>query len=227
VNKSKNLEKSVVILGKGTLAIKVCKWLLNEKEFNLRCIVPVVPEPIWTESLINFAKSNSVPYVKSGNVQDLDEIINVDEIDLFFSIFFETILEREFIDRCKRIINFHPSPLPKYRGIKPINWFLKDHEGEEEATYAVSVLEINEGIDSGPIISQVSFQVYPKSDEVIDIFNRSLDHGHDLITHTLRKLDSIVPSPQNEEHASIYSSKDNHLLGNRLTFTKESSRKYS
>ena len=197
---------------------------MDEKEFNLRCIVPVIPEPNWTESLIKFAKSNNVPYVKSGNVQDLGGIVNFSEIDLFFSIFFETILKRQFIDRCKRIINFRPSPLPKYRGVKPINWFLKDHEGEEEATYTVSVLEVNEGIDSGPIISQVSFPVYPISDEVIDVFNRSLDHGYYLITHTLQKLDSIVPRPQNEEHASIYFNKDNHLLGNRLTFTKELSR---
>ena len=154
----------------------------------------------------------------------MDRIINVDEIDLFFSIFFETILKRDFIDRCKRIINFHPSPLPQYRGVKPINWFLKDHEGEKETTYAVSILEINEGIDSGPIISQVSFPVYPITDEVIDVFNQSLDHGYYLIIHTLQKLDSIVPRPQNEEYASIYYNKDNHLLGNRLTFTKELSR---
>jgi len=197
---------------------------LDEKEFNLRCIVPVIPEPNWTESLIEFAKSNNVPYVKSGSVIDLDKFVNIEEIDLTFSIFFETILKKEFINKCKRIINFHPSPLPKYRGVKPINWFLKDHENRDEATFAVSVLEINESIDAGPIISQVSFPVYPKSDEVIDVFNRSLDHGYYLIIYTLRKLDSIVPKPQNKDEATIYFNKDNHLLGNRLTFTKELSK---
>jgi methionyl-tRNA formyltransferase len=89
----------------------------------------------------------------------------------------------------------------------------------------ISILEINEGIDNGPIISQVSFPVYPKFDEVIHVFKRSLDYGFCLIKHALVNLDLIVPKEQNEEKASIYYRKDSHLLGHRSTFTKELSKR--
>jgi len=216
-----NSEKSVVVLGKGPLAIKVCKWILDMKGFNLKLIVPVVPEPEWAESLIKFAQINKIQYIKSGNIHDLDEVVKVDEIDLYLSIFFETILKSNFIKRCNRIINFHPSPLPKYRGVKPINWFLKDHEADAEAIFSITLLEIDENIDSGALISQVSFPIYPKYDEVKDVFEKCLDYGYLMIVDALIKLDIIVPKQQNEEHASIFYKKDNHLLGERLTFTKE------
>ena len=209
------------MMGKGELGIKVCNWLIKEKEFDLKCIVPVIPEPDWSKSIIDYAKSKNITYLDSGNINDLDQIINIYEIDLFISIFFETILKRDFINRCKRIINFHPSPLPRYRGVRPINWFLKDNENQSQSTYAITLHDIDEGIDSGPIISQVSFPVYPEYDEVIDIYERCLDYGYYLIIHALRRLDEIIPIPQMEEMATIHYTQENYLLGDRFTFTKK------
>ena len=207
-------------MGKGELGIKVCNWLIKEKEFDLKCIVPVLPEPDWSESIIDYAKSKNITYLDSGNINDLDQIINIYEIDLFICIFFETILKRDFINRCKRIINFHPSPLPRYRGVRPINWFLKENKNQSQSTYAITLHDIDEGIDSGPIISQVSFPVYPENDEVIDIYERCLDYGYYLIIHALRRLDEIIPIPQMEEMATIHYTQENYLLGDRFTFTK-------
>ena len=37
--------KKVVILGKGDLAIKVCEWFKESREYELACVIPVIPEP--------------------------------------------------------------------------------------------------------------------------------------------------------------------------------------
>ena len=43
-------------------------------------------------------------------------------------------LKQNFIDSCKNIINLHNSPLPKYRGVRPINWALKNGEHSHGVT---------------------------------------------------------------------------------------------
>lgn len=47
-------------------------------------------------------------------------------------------------------INFHPSPLPRYAGLAPFYWMVR--HGERQT--AVSVIKMDDGIDTGPIIMQ-------------------------------------------------------------------------
>ena len=70
---------------------------------------------------------------------------------LAFSVFYDRIIHEPFIGRCDRILNLHNSPLPKYRGVSPINWALKN--GEEK--HGVTIHEITPRIDDGPVLAQV------------------------------------------------------------------------
>ena len=66
------------MMGKGELGIKVCNWLIKEKEFDLKCIVPVIPEPDWSKSIIDYAKSKNITYLDSGNINDLGKPTSLD-----------------------------------------------------------------------------------------------------------------------------------------------------
>nr|WP_284694983.1 formyltransferase family protein [Photobacterium galatheae] len=141
------------------------------------------------------------------------------QCDLCFVVFHKKILPLKFIHSCKRILNIHLSPLPKYRGVRPVNWALKN--GEKH--HGVTIHEINEGIDDGPIVNQVSFSIYPEFEEVIETYTRSLHFAKQLFLDTMPRLDKINPRPQIESEATIFYEKDNHKLEERLTFTKEAS----
>ena len=69
----KNNLKKVVIMGKGKLAIKIADWFKQNPNYNLNLIVPVIPEPEWTESLSEWAKKNNIKLLESGNYQDIIE----------------------------------------------------------------------------------------------------------------------------------------------------------
>ena len=58
-------KKNVVLLGKGTLAIKVANWFFENE--NLVAIVPDMPEPTWTDSLKDWAISKGVTVIESGH----------------------------------------------------------------------------------------------------------------------------------------------------------------
>jgi methionyl-tRNA formyltransferase len=203
----------VVLLGKGDLAIQVGQWLCDAPDYALAWVVPVLPEPTWTGSLSDWARAHGVPVVESGRWQDLPESWTP---GLALSIFCHQIFPSTFIGRCRRILNLHNSPLPRYRGMTPINWALKNGERE----HGVTLHEVTEGVDAGPIVGQLRYPIDPEQDEVIDVYHRALAHGWTLMADCLPRLRTLPGQPQDERDATHYTSQDLPALGDRRWFRR-------
>jgi methionyl-tRNA formyltransferase len=215
------MKRRVVLLGKGSLAIRIADWFLKHPDYELTTVVPVIPEPRWTDSLSDWAGLHGVPIVGSGQVKDIPGVEGEGwRTDLAFSVFYDRIIKPWFIARCGRILNLHNGPLPRYRGVSPINWALKNGE----RMHGVTIHEITPGIDDGPICGQTLFSIYPELDEVRDVYARALDFGWTLFTQTMPLIDRIVPAPQDEAQATYYNTQQNALLGERRSFTRAESR---
>jgi methionyl-tRNA formyltransferase len=207
-------------MGKGELAIRVADWFLQSPDYELSAVAPVIPEPKWAPSLSAWAASRNVPLVESGHYKDIPSVREDGwHVDLAVSIFYDKIIKDWFISKCGRIVNLHNGPLPRYRGVSPINWALKNEENEHGAT----IHEITPGIDDGPIISQVKYSIYPEVDEVIDVYRRAIEYGWVLLQQTLPILDKLMARPQDESRALYYSKQDDSRLGERRNFTREQS----
>jgi methionyl-tRNA formyltransferase len=209
--------REVVLLGKGELAIRIGEWFATTPGYRIVAVVPVVPEPSWTPSLSAWARHRELAVVENGQYEAIRQLADSEwRADLAMSVFYDRIIGPNFIARCRRILNLHNGPLPRYRGVSPINWALKN----EERMHGVTIHEITPGIDDGPIVAQVIFSIYPQLDEVIDVYRRCLDFGWTLFTHTMPRLDMIVPQEQDHEAASYYSARQNASLGDRRYFTR-------
>ena len=115
------------------------------------------------------------------------------------------------------IINLHNAPLPKYRGVRPINWALLNEEEE----HGVTIHKIHEGIDDGDILGKVTYPIYPEIEEVEDVYKKALDYGWLLFKDVASKIDYALENatPQSGEY-TYYSNKDNDLLGDRGDFRR-------
>lgn len=90
--------------------------------------------------------------------------------DLLISIAANRIFKKQLIELApKGCLNLHTALLPKYRGLMPSFWVLKNDEKQT----GVSVFFVEEGIDSGPILIQ----------KIIEIGNKT---WQELIQHTKR-----------------------------------------
>ena len=69
--------RRAIVLGKGTLAIRVSRWFEQSPAWELASVVPTVPEPAWTDSLISWAEANRIPHVSSGRYDDLEGVHTV------------------------------------------------------------------------------------------------------------------------------------------------------
>ena len=96
-------------------------------------------------------------------------------------------------------INMHVSLLPKYRGAAPMQRAIMN--GEEKT--GVTVMYMNEGLDTGDIISTVEFPILPE-DNFEDIHDRSADLGSKLLSKTLIDIAEgrAVRTPQDDTLAT-------------------------
>jgi len=212
--------QTVIVLGKGELGIRVANWFHESPDYDLVAVVPVMPEPGWAPSLKKWAAEKNVRIVESGHFKNIEGVNQPDwKVDLAVSVFYDKIIKDWFIRKCGRIVNIHNGPLPKYRGVSPINWALKNGEVE----HGVTMHEITPGIDDGPVIAQVKYSIYPEFDEVIEVFNRALEYAWTLFQATMPNLDRIKARAQDESQATYYNLGQNALLGERRSFRKAES----
>lgn len=96
------------------------------------------------------------------NKADSVSKIKAYEPDLLVSILGNQIFKEPIINLApKGCINLHTAMLPKYRGLIPTFWVLKN----DEKTTGVSVFYVDKGIDSGPIIVQKEVEIGDKTQE--------------------------------------------------------------
>ena len=96
--------------------------------------------------------------------KDEDEIIalfNAYEVDMIVMAGWMRIVSKKFCEAfAGRIINLHPSLLPKYKGLHAVEQALEAGETETGCT----VHFVNEYLDSGAIIKQQTVPILPGDD---------------------------------------------------------------
>ena len=105
-------------------------------------------------SLRYVLKSHEIPMITlRQNINHANSLSTLGSFkpDLLISIAGNQIFRKELLSLApKGCLNLHTSLLPKYRGLMPTFWVLKNDEPET----GVSVFFVDEGIDSGPIVVQ-------------------------------------------------------------------------
>lgn len=197
-------------MGKGDLSIQIAEYFHQSSEWELCAVIPDSPEPDWTSSLSKWADKHGIPLI-----QDLEEISNT-KFDLGFSCYFGKILREKHLEVFSLALNLHNGPLPKYRGVNPVNWALKN----KETFHGVTIHRIDLGVDSGDIFGQVLFDIDSEIEEVIDVYKRCLKYGYTLFTDVISKINKINPRQQDESQVIAYTRKDFEKLGERKGFTR-------
>jgi len=112
--------------------------------------------------------------------KDEDEIIalfHAYEIDMIVMAGWMRIVSKKFCDEfAGRIINLHPSLLPKYKGLHAVEQAMK--AGEEETGCTVHF--VNEYLDSGAIIKQQVVPILPN--DTVESLTRAIQQAeHSLL----------------------------------------------
>lgn len=127
--------------------------------------------------------------LKKELCREIDKIVSERGIDLIVLAGFLSIIDEEFVNKWKgRIINIHPSLLPKIGG--PGMYGIRVHEavlkaGEQES--GCTVHYVDTGVDSGEIIAQKRVKVL-EGDTPEILQKRVLVEEHKLLPESIAKI---------------------------------------
>lgn len=98
------------------------------------------------------------------------------------------------------MINLHASLLPELRGAAPINWAILNGA----ARTGVSVMQMEAGMDSGPVYQRVETPIGPQ-ETAGELTTRLADLGARALLETVQQLEQgpLIPAPQDEGAATF------------------------
>ena len=146
----------------------------------------------------NTKKAKGLMYAKNNNIEEIiisfnnqnkseKKIINIlhkREIKLVCLAGFMKILSKKFLKKFKgKIINIHPSLLPKYKGLNTHKRALENNEKFSGCT----VHYVTSKLDSGKIIMQKKTNI-SKNDNVKSLKKKVLKIEHKLYPEAIRKI---------------------------------------
>ncbi|HZK01153.1 MAG TPA: methionyl-tRNA formyltransferase [Tissierellaceae bacterium] len=137
-----------------------------------------------------------------NNINSEESIKKLKEInpDFLIVVAYGQILRKQVLEIPNiETLNVHASLLPKYRGAAPINWSIIN--GEKMT--GVTIMRVEEGLDTGDMISKISTAI-DDEDDAISIHDRLSSLGGELLVATLDDIieGRAVFTPQNDEESS-------------------------
>jgi methionyl-tRNA formyltransferase len=119
--------------------------------------------------------------------------------DVAVVVAFGQILPKPVLDAPRRgSINVHASVLPRYRGAAPIAWAIM--RGETET--GITTFQMDPGMDTGDVLLTARTPIGPE-ETAGELAERLSRLGADVLIETLRRLDTLTPTPQRHEDATL------------------------
>ena len=197
----------IMFMGTPEIAAKCLSGLVADGHSVVAAITgedkPRGRKMIMTKTAVKaMAEELSIPVYTPKTLKDneFSELLSEIAPDLICVVAYGKILPPEVIHYPRLgCINLHVSLLPKYRGAAPMQRAII--EGESET--GVTVMFMDEGLDTGDIVEQVKFPISPV-DDFETIHDRSAEIGARLLSDTLKKIEdgSATRTPQDSTLAT-------------------------
>ena len=191
------MKENVVFFGAGPYVSRIVEVLIHEFE-----VYVFTTENRQRDPLILYCANNNISY-DSINKFDQKIIANIKKIGAKIAVLasFGLIVPTEVLEIFPLgIINIHPSLLPKYRGPTPVQSTIL----AGEKTTGVSIIELDEEVDHGPILTQIEEKIEP-NDTSETLYRRLFQKGAELLSGILPKYiaGELKPVEQNHSRATF------------------------
>ncbi|PIY80657.1 MAG: hypothetical protein COY80_01625 [Candidatus Pacebacteria bacterium CG_4_10_14_0_8_um_filter_42_14] len=176
----------IAVLGSTQYSTKCAETLIQDKSIKIEWIVTPIAKPIGKNKILTcsplepFANKNNIQLVNVTGKIDADlknQIESLPQPDYLLVVDFGYFIPEWLLDLPKiKPLNIHPSALPKWRGSSPGQFALLFGE----KTSAVTIIEMTNTFDAGPIFAQHAFSVAPDWN-----YRQYYDFAYDLVCANL------------------------------------------
>jgi len=145
-------------------------------------------------NLVPLCKKNDIKYKYIKDINSKENILWIQSLepDIIFCFGWSSLIKKELLDLAPMgIIGFHPASLPQNRGRHPIIWALALGLKESASTFFF----MDEGADSGDILSQVFFKI-SETDTASTLYDK-------IVQIALLQIKNFLPKLQNKTFIKI------------------------
>ena len=203
----KKLNLKIIFMGTPEFGALILKGLIKN-DLNPDLVITSPDKPIGRKQIITppqvkvLAQENNIPVAQPAKLKEIIEDIKKMNPDLIIEAAYGKLIPKELLDIPKyKTINVHPSLLPKYRGASPIQSVILN--GDKKT--GVTIMLVEEKLDSGPIISQEEIEIKEK-ETAKELHDKLASLGIDLLIKTIPQWVSgtIKEKEQNENEATYF-----------------------
>lgn len=196
-------------MGTPELARVVLEKLIISKTYAPALVITQPDKPVGRKHILTpppvkqCAEEHGIPVLQPQKMKDPDLIAHIaaEAPDVIIVAAYGRIIPKEIITIPKRgILNVHTSLLPKYRGASPAQYAIVSGD----TITGTTIMLIDEGLDTGPIISQNSLAIDPH-DTALSLLEKLAELGGDLLMETLPGwcTGELEPHEQNHTAATL------------------------
>ena len=181
---------AVFISGKGTNLKKLIQFSKTKNSpIKISLIVSSNSKAEGLKYSLKYKIKKYVVAINDGNFEDkILKNLKINKIQFICLAGYMKILSKKFIKNFKgKIINIHPSLLPKYKGLNTHEKVIKNKEKYTGCT----VHYVNNKLDSGKIILQKKVKIF-KNDNPKSIKRRVLNEEHQTYYKAILKIFNVI-----------------------------------
>lgn len=196
----------IVFFGSPAIALPALNSLLTAKH-EIKLVVTQPDKPAGRGKKLTpppvkvFAQNHGLPFIQPEKIRKDEkalELIKNAEPDINIVVAYGQILPASIIYLPPyKSLNIHFSLLPKYRGAAPVQWAILNGE----KTTGVTIFQLNEKMDEGPILAQEETPILPR-ENALELETRLAHLGARLLLETLERLPSIELREQDHSQAT-------------------------
>lgn len=189
---------STVFFGTHTFATTILQSLIDDAEIDVALVVTQPDKPVGRKKVMTpppikpLAEEHGIPVVQPSSLKQYEL---PGTFDIGVTAQYGLLVPKHILDTPTHgILNVHTSLLPKYRGASPIQSALI--HGETET--GVTIMKMDVGLDTGPILTQHTTQIDPV--DTYPILDQKLANiAAEALPETLKGYIAGSISPQDQD----------------------------
>lgn len=173
-------------------------------KFSIYYFFKLISSKLRKGSVRSVLIKNNIPIIQlDSSINSISSLENIKNFkpDLLISVAGNEIFKKDLINLAPLgCLNLHTALLPKYRGLMPTFWVLKNQEVET----GVSVFYVDEGIDSGEILIQERVQIQNMTQE--ELITKTKHLGAFCIISAIEAIldNNVKIIPNNDENMTYF-----------------------
>ena len=188
------MQYKIALAGSSKYTVMMAETLQNDARFQICYTLSPTLKPIGRQQILTknplhlWSEKAKIPaFLIDKKIGETlrEQLSKTEEIDFLLVVDFGYLVPSWLLKLPKIApLNIHPSLLPKWRGSSPGQFcLLFKNLGQENAKSAVTLMIMNEGLDQGPIIAQLPFNLSENWTQ-----NEYYQHAFSLVAEKLGDL---------------------------------------